>query len=356
MEKLDGKSFDYKFTWWGKKESKKIALEPTTKTLIPSKKDSKNWDTTKNIYIEGDNLDALKILLGSHRNKIKMIYIDPPYNTGRNFIYNDKYKYHSNWLNMIYARLILAKKLLTEDGVIFISIDDNEQSNLKKVCDEIFGESNFIAEVSRIATAGSKNDSNLFIKDNDYVLIYSRDINKVKINKLKRKNTQSYPKKDENGEFKLRALEMQGGGEDTLEDRPKMGYSIYYNPTSKDYELLDDYDLTNESVYDNPSAELLNKGYVCIRPKKGQNDSILGRWRWSKEKFLENLSEVFIDVEAGRAYTKDRKKEYLESLPSCNIKFLNGEGTKEISKLFGKKVFSFPKPVDLLNWIETKLK
>lgn len=369
----------YKFTWWGKKESKRIALESTTKTLRPSKKDSKDWDNTENIYIEGDNLDALKILLGSYRNRIKMIYIDPPYNTGHDFIYNDKYAqtkdeyyddsnqlnedgflfenaktdgmYHSNWLNMIYARLTLAKKLLTYDGVIFISIDDNEITNIKNICNEIFGESNFIAEVSRIATAGSKNDSNLFIKDNDYVLIYSRDINKVRINKLKRKNTQNYPKKDEISEFKLRALEMQGGGEDTLEDRPKMGYSIYYNPSSEDYELIHDYDLNNEPVYDNPSAELLNKGYVCIRPKKGQNDSILGRWRWSKEKFLENLSEVFIDVKTERAYTKDRKKEYLESLPSCNIKFLNGEGTKEISKLFGKKVFSFPKPVDLLKYL-----
>lgn len=379
VEVVDIDEEHYKFTWWGKKESKRIALESTTKTLIPSEKDSKNWNSTENIYIEGDNLDALKILLGSYRNRIKMIYIDPPYNTGHDFIYNDKFaqsteeyykdsnqlneegflfenaktdgKYHSNWLNMFYARLLLAKKLLTDDGVIFISIDDNEIMNVRKICDEIFGESNFIAEVSRIATAGSKNDSNLFIKDNDYVLIYSRNINKVRINKLKRENTQSYPKKDEIGEFKLRALEMQGGGEDTLEDRPKMGYSIYYNPISEDYELLHDYDLNNEPVYDNPSVELLNKGYVCIRPKKGQNDSILGRWRWSKEKFLENLSEVFIDVETGRAYTKDRKKEYLESLPSCNIKFLNGEGTKEISKLFGKKVFSFPKPVNLLKYL-----
>lgn len=160
----------YQFTWWGKKGAKRKALESTTKTLRPYKKDSENWDTTENIYIEGDNLDALKILLGSYRNRIKMIYIDPPYNTGHDFIYHDNRaeterehlestgqlneegqllenpktegKYHSNWLNMMYPRLYLAKKLLKDDGVLVISIDENEIKNLLEICSEIFGEDN----------------------------------------------------------------------------------------------------------------------------------------------------------------------------------------------------------------------
>ena len=160
----------YKFTWWGKKESKRVAKETTTKTLRPVKKDSKNWDSTENIYIEGDNLDALKILLGSYRNRIKMIYIDPPYNTGKDFVYKDNRtesakehlentgqlseegflfenaktdgKYHSNWLNMMYPRLYLARKLLKDDGVLIISIGENEQKNLLEICTEIFGEEN----------------------------------------------------------------------------------------------------------------------------------------------------------------------------------------------------------------------
>lgn len=169
-EVVDDGEEHYKFTWWGKKEAKKIAKEKITKTLRPSKEDSKNWDDTKNIYIEGDNLEALKILLGSYRNRIKMIYIDPPYNTGSDFIYHDKFeetdreylentnqltedgylkenpkadgKYHSNWLNMMYPRLILAKDLLKEDGVLIISIDENELKDLLFICENIFGHNN----------------------------------------------------------------------------------------------------------------------------------------------------------------------------------------------------------------------
>ena len=171
---VDDSEEHYKFTWWGKKEAKRVAKETTTKTLRPIKNDSKNWDSTENIYIEGDNLDALKILLGSYRNRIKMIYIDPPYNTGKDFVYKDNRtetnhehlestgqlseegflfenaktdgKYHSNWLNMMYPRLYLSRKLLADDGVIFISIDDNEIENLKKLCNEIFGEENFVGQ------------------------------------------------------------------------------------------------------------------------------------------------------------------------------------------------------------------
>ena len=377
IEVVDDGEEHYKFTWWGKKESKRKALESTTKTLRPSIKDSKNWNETENIYIEGDNLDALKILLGSYRNRIKMIYIDPPYNTGKDFIYHDNRtetelehlestnqlnedgqllenprtegKYHSNWLSMMYPRLNISRKFLTDDGLIFISIGDDEVGNLRKLCDEIFGENNFLAEISRNSTAGSKNDSNLFINDNDYILVYSKNINKVLINKQKRKNTQRYPKKDEFGEFKLRALEMQGGSEDALENRPKMGYSIYYNPKTEDYKLLHDYDLNKTPVYEEPSKDLLENGYICVRPKKQKGK--LSYWRWSKETFLEKISEIYIDVEKCRAYSKDRKKEFLEVSPNCNIKILNTAGTTEISSLFGEKVFSFPKPVELIEYL-----
>ena len=211
VDVIDDSEEHYKFTWWGKKEAKRVAKVSTTKTLRPSLKDSKDWDSTENIYIEGDNLEALKILLGSYRNSIKMIYIDPPYNTGKDFVYKDNRtetekehlkstgqlsedgflfenaktdgKYHSNWLTMMYPRLNIARKFLSEDGLIFISIGSDEVANLRKLCDEIFGENNFLAEISRTSTAGSKNDSNLFINDNDYILVYSKDVNKVVINK-----------------------------------------------------------------------------------------------------------------------------------------------------------------------------
>ena len=132
--------------WNGKEQAIKEAELPTNKKFITCEEESKDFNTTQNLYIEGDNLDALKLLKKEYQNKIKMIYIDPPYNTGNKFIYSDNLS-HTDWLNMIYPRLKLARDLLTDDGVIFISIDDNEQANLKKVCDEIFGEGNFVNEI-----------------------------------------------------------------------------------------------------------------------------------------------------------------------------------------------------------------
>jgi adenine-specific DNA-methyltransferase len=168
-DEVETESERYSFTWHGKTDAIKLALKQSTGTLKPCKEESKDWDATKNIFIEGDNLEVLKILQASYRNKIKMIYIDPPYNTGTDFIYEDDFKdpiknykekigevgkanpetagrYHTNWLNMMYPRLRLARNLLKEDGVIFISIDDNEVHNLRKICDEIFGEENFVCD------------------------------------------------------------------------------------------------------------------------------------------------------------------------------------------------------------------
>ena len=169
MQNTESSKERYSLTWNGKSRARQIAQEVSTGTLRPVKEESKNWDNTENIYIEGDNLEVLKLLQKSYHGKIKMIYIDPPYNTGKDFVYKDNFRanienykkvtgqvseegtklttntdtdgrYHSNWLNMMYPRLKLARNLLTDDGVIFISIDDNEQANLKKICDEIFGE------------------------------------------------------------------------------------------------------------------------------------------------------------------------------------------------------------------------
>jgi len=158
----------------------------TDKELIPCIEESKNFDNTDNLYIEGDNLDALKLLKKNYENKIKMIYIDPPYNTEKKFMYNDTFRNkkkkecrHSGWLNMIYPRLKIAKDLLSNDGVIFISIDDNEAENLKKVCNEVFGEDNFIANITR-NTNSSKNQSLFVSISHEYCLIYAKNIADLK--------------------------------------------------------------------------------------------------------------------------------------------------------------------------------
>ncbi|SHJ88871.1 site-specific DNA-methyltransferase [Epilithonimonas mollis] len=194
----------YQMTWAGKTEAQKEANKVSTGTLRPSKEESKDWDTTGNIFIEGDNLEVLKLLQKSYSNKIKMIYIDPPYNTGKDFVYKDNYKdnlsnyleltgqtdeegkklstntdsdgrYHSNWLNMMYPRLKLARNLMADDGVIFLSIDDNEQSNLKKLCDEIFGDENFITNVIWHKKYGAANDAQYFSDVHDFILVYCKN-------------------------------------------------------------------------------------------------------------------------------------------------------------------------------------
>lgn len=373
---VEGIKERYRIEWPGKKEALAESNKPINKTLRAKTNESVRFDSTKNLYIEGDNLEALKLLQDSYLNSIKMIYIDPPYNTGNDFIYKDNFvseaceeleasgqtdyygnkllknqesngRYHSDWLSMLYARLKLSRNLLKENGVIFIAIDDNEVHNLRKLCDEIFGENNFLAHINRIASKGSKNDSKYFVPDNDYILVYCKNKEQVTIEKLLKENTQRYPLIDNIGEYKLRGLEMGGGGADLLVARPNMGYSIYYNSEINDVVIKHDYDLSTKEVYKEPDSALVSKGYICIRPSlvKGK----FGRWRWSADNLLNNLTEVYFDIDKKRAYTKDRKKDFLELAPNCNIECLNTKGTIELGNLFDNKIFDFPKPVDLLS-------
>lgn len=230
----------YEFTWVGKKAAIVEANKPIRKTLRPCKEESVNWDNTENLYIEGDNLEVLKLLQESYLNKVKMIYIDPPYNTGNDFIYNDNFKvtgeeyedetgewdedgnrmfkntdtngrFHSDWCSMIYSRLILARNILSDDGVIFISIDDNEQENMKKICDEVFGAHNFITQIVWEKVHTRKNSAINFSSSHEYILCYakikrnnSRDEIGFRRNLLPRDNTDAYsnPDNDPKGPWK----------------------------------------------------------------------------------------------------------------------------------------------------------
>jgi len=205
----------YEFTWVGKKQSILEGNKPIRKTLRPAKEESKNWDTTENLYIEGDNLEVLKLLQNSYLNSIKMIYIDPPYNTGNDFVYRDNFatskedyegelglydeeenklfkntetngRFHSDWCSMMYPRLQLARNLLSDDGVIFISIDDNEVDNLRKISDEVFGDGNFVAQLVWERAYAPKNDAKFISNSHDYVLMYAKSINVFQIGRLAR--------------------------------------------------------------------------------------------------------------------------------------------------------------------------
>lgn len=238
---VDGKEERYQFTWPDKKKSVLLANSPIAETLRPCREESVDFDNTENLYIEGDNLDVLKLLQETYLGKVKMIYIDPPYNTGNDFVYNDDFaentddyldrsgqfdedgnqlfqntesngRFHTDWLNMIYPRLKIARNLLSDDGVIFISIDDNEQENLKKICDEILGEENFIAQVIWERAYSPVNLKKHFSESHDYILCYAKTIDSVLCNGLPRSNEAndrySNPDNDPRGDWKSSDLSV----------------------------------------------------------------------------------------------------------------------------------------------------
>ncbi len=218
-EVVEGQKERYQFNWPGKRDAIRRANAPTTMTLRPCKEESVDFDNTENLYIEGDNLEVLKLLQNNYLGKVKMIYIDPPYNTGNDFVYNDDFtvessefrvksgmfdddgnmllqnfekntesngRFHTDWLNMMYPRLKVARNLLSDDGVIFISIDDNEVENLKKICNEVFGEGNFVAQLIWERAFSPKNDARFISNSHDYVLMIAKSIDSFVIGRLPR--------------------------------------------------------------------------------------------------------------------------------------------------------------------------
>ena len=303
----------YQFTWPGKQEARREAARPISDTLHPCPEESVDWDTTQNLYIEGDNLAVLKLLQKGYMGKVKMIYIDPPYNTGNDFIYHDDFvssqkemdlfsgdvdeegyryrkntdangRFHSDWCSMIYSRLLIARSLLSEDGVIFISIDDNEKDNLKKICDEIFGGSNHQASVTYVRKTSGKQDSSNFMKSTEYILVYSKSDSWDCCPLIADANvTDRYNKSDEDGRrYRETDLRKTGSG-DRREDRPLMWYPFYYNPE------------TNElKVEETSNSRLINQGYVEILPIKP--DGSEGRWRWGYTTASQNISYLVARV------------------------------------------------------------
>ena len=334
-------------------------------------KDGQESDaSSENKIIHGDNLEALKSLLPEYEGKVKCIYIDPPYNTGNEgWIYNDNVNdpklkkwlgqvvgkesedlsRHDKWLCMMYPRLKLLHKLLAEDGAIFISIDDNEMSSLKLLCDEIFGMRNYLGLITRKQSSGSKNDtgSNKVITTADYILPYKK--NTFTFHPYKQKSTKRFNHEDKLGFFSTRALEMQGGG-DTLPVRSKMGYSVYYRMSDSDVVLLFDYDLNNDPIYQDPNADLISEGYICYRPRKRGN--LNGIWRWGAETFQERFLNNLVHFENGRIFIKERETDFINKYPEALLEdFLNTQGTNELKDIFQGKAFDFPKPSELIKFL-----
>ena len=280
----------YGMTWPGKAECFKTIQSPSMGTLLPVPDESVEFDTTENLIIEGDNLEVLKLLQKAYLGKVKMIYIDPPYNTGNDFIYPDNYteslqtyleytgqvdaegrkfgtnsdtdgRFHSRWMNMMYPRLYLARNLLRDDGVIFISIDDNEVDNLRKICSDVFGEENFIADIAVVNNLKGRNDKRYIARANERLLMFVKsDEFEESGLRLPEERLSEFEEEDNIGKYRLLGLRKRGGA-DTRELRPKMFFAIYVNPD-------------DGSV----SVEKTAKHHIEVWPRK--SDGSDGCWRW----------------------------------------------------------------------------
>ena len=342
-DEVETSSEKYSFNWHGKSEAIKLALKQSSGTLKPCVKDSKNWDTTKNLYIEGDNLEVLRILQGAYQNKVKMIYIDPPYNTGKDFVYKDSFKdniknykeqvqetgkanpetagrYHTNWLNMMYPRLKLARNLLKDDGVIFISIDDHEVHNLRNICDEIFGEENFVCSFTWKRRSGAMDSINNVSVDHEYILCLTRHISKLN-GSLRTFDKYSNEDNDPRGDWIADNLSAGKPGGNTwyaIKD-PSTGYE-YYPPKGRYWPYSPD-----------TMSKKIKEGRI-IFPNTPHGTPLLKR-------FKSEAKSLFQPISTWGYNAKDKKK------PNLFLTSLNTEGTKEIKALFESKAFSFPKPL-----------
>lgn len=366
-----GKEERYQFTWPEKRKSIMLANAPLAAALRPCREESVDFDTTENLYIEGDNLDVLKLLRETYLNRVKMIYIDPPYNTGKDFVYEDDFaeetgeflrrdgqydeqgnrltlnldsngRFHTDWLNMIYPRLRVARDLLTDDGVIFISIDDNEVENLKKICNEVFGTDNFVGTIANVNNPKGRSDDKYIATSHEYILIFAKQkSNLVWFGfEATEEVIRRYNKMDKNGK-KYREIDLRKtGDQDLREDRPNLFYYFYYNESTGDYF---------------PSRE--NKtidGYIQIKPLR--DDGREGRWRWELKNAESNINKLTPKYMPTRKIWGIMEKDYLDGrgllkpVSSWSYKDVNSErGTEQFIDLgFEKGVFPNPKPIGTL--------
>lgn len=340
---VEGPDERYQFTWPDKKKAILAANVPINKTLRPCREESVDFDTTENLYIEGDNLEVLKLLQETYLGKIKMIYIDPPYNTGSDFVYKDNFaqdaeeymnnsgqrdeegnrlvqntesngRFHTDWLNMMYPRLKLAKDLLGEDGVIFISIDKHEVENLQKICCEVFGSHNFINTLAVINNLKGRSDDNFFATCNEFIVVCAKSRSKLELTGFKLDDEEledEYIEDDGISPYKLIGFRKTGTGWER-KHRPFMYYPVFlkdgeYSTLSKEeLELI--YNKKTES-FDDEYVDMIikkykSKGYTCFLPVTENGD--YGRWRWGVETFLSQKNTNLGVNNAGTLCTKMR--------------------------------------------------
>lgn len=372
---VEGPEQRYQFTWPDKRAAIRLANTPTSKTLRPCRSESVDFDTTQNLYIEGDNLDVLKLLRENYLGKVKMIYIDPPYNTGNDFVYNDDFaqgktefeqrsglldeegnqtidpmqrnteangRFHTDWLNMIYPRLKVARDLLSDDGVIFISIDDNEVENLRKVCDEIFGEMNSVAQLVIENNPRGRQSDAFFATSHEYLLCFAKNINatSIKGTPLTEAQISDYKFEDEFGKYRLLGLRQRGVAS-LREDRPDMFFPIWVNPQTNSISLT------------------YIEGWEQVVPKK--SDGRDGRWMWGKQKCKNDFNRLVAKYITSRNEFDIFIKDYLNKGDEqrtrkyktiwSDKKLNNQLGTQEVKALLEGDYMPFPKSTEYIKAI-----
>ena len=359
----------YGLSWHGKRRARQLALTPSTGTLRPCPEESVDWDTTKNLMIEGDNLEVLKLLQKSYAGQVKLIYIDPPYNTGKNFVYLDNFqdniknyleltgqveggqkissnteasgRFHTDWLNMMYPRLKLARNLLRDDGMLVVSIDDNEIERLRLACDEIFGEENFAAQLCVQSNPRGRQSDTFFATVHEYLLVYAKARESCVIGgaALTDKQKAEFNQND-SAEKPYRLLGLRQRGAASLrEDRPDMFFPIYVNPQTLKVSLK-------------PASGFTQK----VVPRKSTGED--GRWMWGKEKCQRDIDlliprlikrrsefDIFV-VDYLEKSGKERSRKFKTIWSDKKLNTQNG--TQEVKDLLGCAAMSFPKPVALL--------
>lgn len=368
-EVLDDGEERYQFTWPDKRAASRLANEPVNLTLRPCREESVDFDTTENLYIEGDNLDVLKVLCETYLGRVKMIYIDPPYNTGNDFVYNDDFaqgkeefeqtsgffdeegnqllnpmqrntesngRFHTDWLNMIYPRLKVARDLLKDDGAIFISIDDNEIDNLSKICDEIFGKQNLLGRLTIVVKPEGRRYG-AFAKCHENCLVYAKNFNLIDFNEIEVDGAE-YRYYDNEGGYNLKGLRNRNVKAFNSSNRPNLRYPFYVDIKQNSPDGL--FPVT--TIY----AEGLTKVEASII------DGLKSVWRWGRETAQEKINQLvaFRGPDGNiRIFQKERKLTQTAKTLWNEISFISNKGTKEVAELLGAGIFDFPKPVALLS-------
>ena len=350
---VEGREERYQFTWPDKKQAILTANAPINKTLRPCREESVNFDTTENLYIEGDNLEVLKLLQETYLGKIKMIYIDPPYNTGNDFVYEDDFaqnaddyiansgqldgegnrlvantesngRFHTDWLNMMYPRLKLARDLLSDDGVIFISIDENEIGNSKKLCTEVFGSSNLVGTFIWRKKEGGGQAKESFVIEHEYILVYKKSDAFIWIDKVELRSEAEYNKCDDKGKFKITKL-AKWGNTARREDRPSMYFSIIAPDNTECYPIAPDGSDGRWRVGISKMNELISNNLVHWEKK-------MDSWIPYEKEYYANQSKII------------KERSILYNIANT------GDGSNVLTKLFGKKdTFENPKPIEVIN-------